>query len=92
MFDRYRVDYLGHVKSEEWGGVYVDIDNVLHRKMAGWQVDTKTFTTRVGGVIGVGKNLLWVVMLSVTSIVTLFNLTRKYFKMKKDFPNIAIFP
>ena len=64
---RYTVDYLGMVRSEEWGGVYVDIDNIVERKLTGWQVDAKTFTTRVGGVIGVGKNLLWVVILREVS-------------------------
>ena len=40
-FTRYSVDYLGMVKSEEWGGVYVDIDNIVDRKLTGWQVDAK---------------------------------------------------
>ena len=70
------------MKSKDWdhGGVYVDINNILERKMTGWQVDAKTLTTRVGGVIGVGKNLLWVVILLITSSVSFISLVSKYFK------------
>ena len=48
--------------------------------MTGWQVDTKTLTTRVGGVIGVGKELLWVAILLITSCVSILSLVSKYFK------------
>ena len=70
------------MKSKDWdhGGVYVDINNILERKMTSWQVDAKTLTTRVGGVIGVGKNLLWVVILLITSSVSFISLVSKYFK------------
>ena len=79
---RYKVVYLGLVKSNSWsrGGIYVDINNILERKMTGWQVDTKTLTTRVGGVIGVGKELLWVAILLITSCVSILSLVSKYFK------------
>ena len=72
------------MKSKDWsrGGIYVDINNILERKMTGWQVDAKTLTTRIGGVIGVGKNLLWVVILLVTSSVSVLSLVSKYFKKK----------
>ena len=70
------------VNSSDWshGGIYVDINHIMERKLTGWQVDVKTLTTRVGGVIGVGKNLLWAVILLVTSSVSVLSLVCKYFK------------
>ena len=81
---RYKVVYLGLVKSKDWtrGGIYVDINNIVEKKITGWQVDAKTLTTRVGGVIGVGKNLFWVAILLITSSVSFLGLVSKYFKKK----------
>ena len=79
---RYKVTYLGLVNSNLWskGGIYVDINQILERKITSLQVDAKTLITRVGGVIGVGKNLLWVVILLIMSSVSILSLVGKYFK------------
>ena len=62
------------------GGIYVDINQILERKVTSLQVDVMTLITRVGGVIGVGKNLLWVVILLITSSVSILSLVGKYLK------------
>ena len=37
---------------------------------AQWSVDPMTLLTRVGGVVGVGKELLWLVLLLATYTIT----------------------
>ena len=80
------------VKSKAWerGGIYVDINQILEKKMTSWQVEVKTLITRVGGVIGVGKNLLWVVILLITSSVSFLSLFKKYLKKILFFFSILI--
>ena len=37
---------------------------------AQWSIDPMTLLTRVGGVVGVGKELLWLVLLLTTATIT----------------------
>ena len=37
---------------------------------AQWSIDPMTLLTRVGGVVGVGKELLWLVLLLTTFTIT----------------------
>ena len=62
------------------GGIVIDFNNVLEMKVTSWQVSVETLTTRIGGVIGVGKELLWVAILLITSSVSFLSLFSKYFK------------
>ena len=64
------------------GGIIIDFNNVLEMKVTSWQVSVETLTTRIGGVIGVGKELLWVAILLITSSVSFLGLVSKYFKKK----------
>ena len=78
---RYKVVHLGLVETTLQRGVYVDFEDYVERHVTDWKVDLKTFITRVGGVIGVGKNLLWIVILSLTSLVSLLSLAKQFLKI-----------
>ena len=82
FFLRYKVVNLGLVRTETKSGVFVDFENFVERRVTQRKVDFATFITRVGGVIGVGKNLLWVVILSFTSLVSILGFVNKYWKIK----------
>ena len=50
--------------------------------MTDWQVDATTLTTRVGGVIRVGENLIWVAILLITSSASFLSIVSKHFKKR----------
>ena len=79
---RYKVVYQGRIRTKDLshGGIVIDFNNVLEMKVTSWQVSVETLTTRIGGVIGVGKELLWVAILLITSSVSFLSLFSKYFK------------
>ena len=86
---RYKVVYLGLVKTSKdlnRGGIVIDFNDMLEMKVTSWQVNAETFTTRIGGVIGVGKELLWVAILLITSSVSFLSLFSKY---KKKLINLS---
>ena len=74
--------YLGFVKTNEHNGVFVDFENFVERQRTGRQINFGTFTSRVGGVIGVGKNLLWAVILSFTSLLTISSFVKQFWNIK----------
>ena len=74
--------YLGFVKTNDNSGVYVDFESFVERQRTGRQINFATFTTRVGGMIGVGKNLLWVVVLSSTSLLTISSFVKRLLNIR----------
>ena len=79
---RYKVVYQGRIKTKDLnpGGIVIDFNNVLEMKVTSWQVSVETLTSRIGGVIGVGKELLWVAILLITSSVSFLSLFSIHFK------------
>ena len=54
-------------------GLTIVFDNVVEKTISNWQIEPVTLLTRIGGIIGVGKELLWVMILTgsfVTIAVT----------------------
>ena len=51
-------------------GLTIVFDNVVQKTNSNWQIEPVTLLTRIGGIIGVGKELLWV-MIITGSVVTL---------------------
>ena len=74
--------YLGFVKTNDNSGVYVDFESFVERQATGTHINFATFTTRVGGMIGVGKNLLWVVVLSCTSLLTISSFVKRLLNIR----------
>ena len=48
-------------------GLFVQFDQNVDVTVSKLEVDLKTLATRFGGIIGVGKELLWVIVLVLTS-------------------------
>ena len=75
---RYKVEQFGLVNSKEVFGLSLRFDSVVGQTISDWQITHATLLTRFGGIIGVGKELLWVILLTFTSIT----FVRRCFKIK----------
>ena len=49
-------------------GLFVQFDQNVDVTVSKLEVGLKTLATRFGGIIGVGKELLWVIILALTSL------------------------
>ena len=72
----YQVDQVGFDAREDRFGVYVQFDQEVEITVSKLQIGLKTLATRFGGIIGVGKELLWVLILAFTSLGTLLTLCK----------------
>lgn len=61
---RYRVDHVGQTSLIDKSGLVVTFDEEVVRTYSSFQIGPKTLAVRVGGIIGVGKELFWIVTLS----------------------------
>ena len=66
---------MGFLDSKEGSGIYVDVENVVEETISSLQIGAKTLTTRVGGIIGVGKNLFWILAFLFSYIRTALSLS-----------------
>ena len=74
---RYKIEEAGLVESSNKAGVLALFDKHVHQTQTKLQIGFNTFLTRVGGIIGVGKNLLWILIFSLSSLGLLFKLIKK---------------
>ena len=68
---RYKVERIGLVESQDRFGLAVVFDKVVEQTLTDWQITPLTLLTRFGGIIGVGKNFLWILIFFFSSIVAL---------------------
>ena len=54
-------------------GISIGFDNVVEKTISHWQIEPVTLLTRIGGIIGVGKELLWVLIIAGSSITIVVN-------------------
>ena len=61
---RYKVDRIGTniITTSDQYGIYMVFEDVVENTVSEYQIGPKTLATRVGGIIGVGKNLLWILI------------------------------
>ena len=57
-------------------GLFVQFDQNVEMTISKLQIGMKTLATRFGGIIGVGKEFLWVLIFTFTSIRTLLALCK----------------
>ena len=62
---------MGLVESKDRFGLAVVFDKVVEQTLTGWQISPVTLLTRFGGIIGVGKNLLWIIIFFCSSILAI---------------------
>ena len=59
---------IGFKKDLVFSGVFIQFDNVVEKTVSELQFTAKTLVTRFGGFIGLSKNLLWLIILLVSSM------------------------
>ena len=79
MLSRYKIEEAGLVESTNKAGVLALFDAKVHQTQTMLQIGPNTFLTRVGGIIGVGKNLLWILIFSLSSLGLLVKFLRKHY-------------
>ena len=57
-------------------GVFIMFDRTVEKTISEFQRSPRTMLTRFGGLIGLGKNMLWVMILSVTGVGFFTNKTK----------------
>ena len=55
----------------------IDFEEEVESKVTKFRIDPKTFITRVGGVVGVWKNLLWVLIFCFVSLNKVISILTK---------------
>ena len=64
------MDQVSFLDSKEGTGVYVDVENMIEETISTLQISAMTLATRVGGIIGVGKNLFWILVFCASFLGT----------------------
>ena len=57
---------LGFMESMGSSGVNIFFDKIIDDTVTEFKIDSVTLLTRFGGIIGLTKNLLWIVLLFMT--------------------------
>ena len=70
------VEQLGRVESNELFGMVVAFDNIVEQTISDWQIKPVTLLTRFGGLVGVGKNLLWIIIFICSSMSLVSNMIK----------------
>ena len=71
------VNKIGFERKASREGIILVFENKVEKRISELQIGPKTLLTRIGGIIGVGKNLLWLLVFFFTSIASLLTLARK---------------
>ena len=72
------MENVGSVQTANLSGVYIDFENTVEEKRTEYQISFMTLVTRFGGVIGVWKNILWVIIFTITSSGAAARLVKNY--------------
>ena len=70
------VEQLGRVESNELFGMVVAFDNIVEQTISDWQIKPVTLLTRFGGLVGVGKNLLWIIIFICSTMSLVSNMIK----------------
>ena len=55
------------IKSGDNQGLTIDFEKVVEITKSEFQIGTKTLISRIGGFIGISKNFLWLLILSIST-------------------------
>ena len=64
------MQHVGFQPTSDRSGVKVVLETEVLQTVSSLQIGVKTLTTRVGGIIGVGKELLWILIFCFTTVST----------------------
>ena len=75
------MQHVGFQPTSDRTGVKVVLETEVLQTVSSLQIGLKTLATRVGGIVGVGKELLWILIFCFntlqTFIITGYNVLRK---------------
>lgn len=75
------MDNVGFDARDDRYGLYIQFDQTVEVTVSKLQIGLKTLATRFGGIIGVGKEFLWVIIFSLTSLGSCISVCRNLFKI-----------
>ena len=75
------MDNVGFDARDDRYGLYIQFDQTVEVTVSKLQIGLKTLATRCGGIIGVGKELLWVIIFSFTSLGSCISVCRNLFNI-----------
>ena len=75
---RYRSEQVGYIDTMDRSGVILSFDSVVEQTNSELQIDKITLLTRCGGIIGVGKNLLWIIIFILSSFATSVSILKTF--------------
>ena len=64
------MQHVGFQPTSDKTGVKVVVDTEVLQTVSSLQISVKTLATRVGGIIGVGKELLWILIFCFNTLFT----------------------
>ena len=67
------MEEINTLESKNLFGLTIVFDNVVEKTTSNWQIEPVTLLTRIGGIIGVGKELLWVLIITGSFITFALN-------------------
>ena len=73
------MDQTGFDARKDIYGLFVQFDQNVDVSVSKLEIGLKTLATRFGGIIGVGKELLWVIILLFTSCGTFLAVCKQIF-------------
>ena len=81
---RYKIAQAGLIATTDLSsGLYIDFHAMIARRVSSWQIGPETLLTRLGGIIGVGKNLVWIIIFLFTTLSTFSSyFKRRFFEPK----------
>ena len=74
------MEHIGIAESSSKFGITISFDTVVEKTVSDWQITPVTLLTRLGGIIGVGKNLLWIMIFFSSSVTLAINILKCYFE------------
>ena len=67
LVSEYQAERVGFVQSNEHSGIILKFDKTVKKTLTGLQVTALSLLSKFGGIIGLGKNLLWIIILACSS-------------------------
>ena len=64
---KFQSEEVGFKRSDNQSGVNIDFEKLVEITKSEFQIGTKTLISRIGGFIGISKNLLWLIIVSFSS-------------------------
>ena len=58
-------------------GLFVEVEEKIEVLESMFTINEVTLVTRIGGIIGVGKEFLWITILAIGSIIKFFKIIKK---------------